>query len=145
VSLEHTARGIDPDQALAWWTDFRPGRHDHDFVPGARRRVRDAGPEGTVIEDAVRWLGLRVFSERVTAKQRGNKVQLVGENTFSTFRARYVFEHGFDPEGLVLRLSATIDLKGPLSYLEPVAKPIVERILAWDTDNHLEQMREALA
>lgn len=144
VEIEHAVEGVEPDRALAWWTDFREGRADHSFVPGARRRVTELGG-GARIHDRVVWLGIPVFSERVEARTRGNTVQLVGENTFARFEARYLFEHAFDPDGTRLTLTGRIELKGLLSWLDRLARPIVVRVLAWDTVKHLEQMREQLA
>lgn len=143
LRVEDTVPGIDPERARAWWTDFREGRHDHRFVPGARRSLEER-PDGVVIEDRVRWLGLPVFSERVRATERGNKVELVGENTWARFRARYVFEHTFDPEGTLVRLTAAIEAKGPLSWVQGLAKPLVRWFLGWDLGKHLEDLQSDL-
>jgi hypothetical protein len=97
-----------------------------------------------VIEDRVEWLGLPVFTERVRAQQRGNTVKLLGENTWATFRARYTFEPTFDPEGTQVSLVADVEPRGPLSWISGATRPIVERILRWDTRHHLEEMREEL-
>lgn len=144
LRIEETVEGIEPEAALAWWTDFQDGPHDHAFVPGARRRVRST-EGGFVIRDEVGWLGIPVFREEVEARPRGNKVELVGENTWARFRARYVFEHDFDPEGTLVRLTAEIDGKGPLSWVQRLVQPIVRAVLRWDTRKHLEQMRDELA
>lgn len=144
LRVEQTVEGVEPDEAMAWWTDFSPGREDHGFVPGAHRRVQEMD-EGTLIEDRVRWLGLTVFTERVRAHERGNKVELVGENSLATFRARYVFEHTFDPDGTLVRLVADISGRGPLTWVERLARPLVSWILRWDTRKHLDDMHEDLA
>lgn len=145
MELEDEAPGVEPEAALAWWADVREGPHDHAFVPGATRRVLHADERGFEVVDVVRWLGVPVFSEHTVARVRGNTVQLTGENTFARFEARYRFEHTFDPEGTRLVLAGTVDLKGPLSWVEGLARPVVERILAWDTAGHVEQMVDALA
>lgn len=143
VQVEQRVPGVDPDRAMAWWTDYREGRRDHGFVPGATRRVRER-PEGTLVEDRVRWLGVTVFSERVRVQARGNKVELVGENTWARFRARYVFEHAFDPDGTRVRLTADVRGRGPLAWVQGLARPLATAVLRWDTRRHLEQMREDL-
>lgn len=144
VELEARAEGVEPAAAIAWWIDVREGHEDHAFVPGARRRVLDADEGGFEVVDRVRWLGVPVFSEHTIARVRGNTVQVRGSNTFASFEARYRFEHGFEPEGTRLTLEANVDLRGPLSALERPARPIVERVLAWDTRRHVEQMVEGL-
>lgn len=144
VQIEQTVPGVEPDAALAWWSDFRSGRHDHRFVPGARRRVHAVDSQTTEIHDTVRWLGLPVFREHVLAQVRGNTVQLSGENTFARFEGRYRFEPVFDPEGTQLTLEATIDLKGPLAWIETLARPLVLAVLRWDTRRHLDEMADAL-
>lgn len=143
VELEDTVAGVDPERALSWWTDYREGQRDHTFVPGIERRVMEE-QRAHVIEDRVEWLGLPVFTERVRAQQRGNTVKLLGENTWATFRARYTFEPTFDPEGTQVSLVADVEPRGPLSWISGATRPIVERILRWDTRHHLEEMREEL-
>jgi hypothetical protein len=143
VEVQETVAGIEPEQALEWWTDYREGPVDHAFVRGARRRVHETD-RAHMIEDRVRWLGLPVFTERVRAQQRGNKVQLLGENTWATFRARYTFEPTFDPQGTEIRLVADIEGKGPLSWVDRLTRPLVARVLRWDTRHHVEHMREDL-
>ncbi len=144
VHLVERVDHVDPQQALAWWTDFQPGEHDHAFVPGAHRRILQDGERGAEILDTVTWLGLTVFRERVHARQRGNTVQLSGENTFARFSGRYRFEHVFEPEETEAALEATIDLKGPLAWIDTLAFPFVRWILRWDTRHHADQMRQAL-
>jgi hypothetical protein len=141
VEIEETVAGVDPDEALDWWTDYREGSEDHGFIRGADRRVVEEG-QAHMIEDRVEWLGLPVFTERVRAQQRGNTVQLLGENTWATFRATYTFDHTFDPEGTEVRLVADIEGRGPLSWVQSVTRPVVERVLRWDTRRHLAEMRE---
>jgi hypothetical protein len=143
VEIRETVEGVDPEEAMAWWTDFREGRVDHAFVRGAERRVHETG-DAHVIEDRVRWLGLPVFTERVRAQERGNTVQLLGENTWATFRARYTFEHTFDPEGTEIRLAADIEGRGPLSWVDALSRPLVVRILGWDLSHHVDDMRRDL-
>lgn len=142
LEIDERVDGVEPERALAWWTDFRSGEHDHGFVPGARRGILEDGPEGTLIADEVRWFGLPVFRERVRARVRGNTVQLDGENTFARFQGRYRFEHVFEPEGTRVVLAARIHLKGPLRWLERLGRPLIRTVLRWDTRKHLEQMAE---
>lgn len=144
VEIEETVEGVGPDQALAWWTDYREGPHDHGFLLEADRHVVEE-PEAAMIEDRVEWLGLPVFSERVRAQQRGNTVKLLGENTWATFRATYTFEHTFEPEGTEVRLVADVEGRGPLAWVQSAARPIVEGILRRDTRRHLDEMRADLA
>jgi hypothetical protein len=144
VSVEADVPGVAPEAARSWWLDVREGHTDHDFVPGATRRVVYADERSFEVEDRVRWLGLPLFRERSRARARGNTVQLVGENTFARFEATYRFEHAFAPEGTRLVLDATVDLKGPLAWGEGLARPVVERILRWDTEGHAEQLEAAL-
>lgn len=144
VHLVDRVDGIAPEAALAWWRDFQGGPHDHGFLPGAHRRILHTDEHGTEMEDTVTWLGLTVFRERVRARHRGNTVQLAGENTFARFSGRYRFEHVFEPEGTEVTLEATIELKGPLAWVETLAFPIVRAILRWDTRKHLDQMRDDL-
>lgn len=143
VEFEETVEGIVPEVALAWWTDYQEGEVDHSFVRGAQRSVRGE-TDAVMIEDRVEWLGLPVFTERVRAQPRGNKVELLGENTWATFRARYVFEHIFEPEGTLVRVSADIDGRGPLGWMDSLTRPIAVKILRWDTRKHLEEMQADL-
>lgn len=145
VLVEQSVPGVEPGAALAWWTDFRPGPQDHSFVPGAHREVHPADERAIEIHDTVRWLGLVVFRERVIVQTRGNTVQLSGENTFARFEGRYRFEPTFEPTGTRVTLEATIDLKGPLAWIERLLRPLVLGVLRWDTGKHLEEMRAALA
>lgn len=144
VEIEGQAPGVEPGAAIAWWIDVREGHEDHAFVPGARRRVLEADEHGFEVVDRVRWLGVPVFHEHTLARVRGNTVQVRGSNTFASFEARYRFEHAFEPEGTRVTLEASVELRGPLSVLERPARPIVGRILDWDTRRHLEQMVEGI-
>lgn len=143
VELRTRAEGVQPEEALEWWTDYREGSIDHAFVPGAHRRLHE-GERAQMIEDRVRWLGVPVFTERVRAQQRGNTVKLLGENTWATFRARYTFEPVFDPEGTEILLVADVEGRGPLSWVQGLTRPLVVGLLRWDTRRHVEQMREDL-
>lgn len=140
VRTERTIEGIPPARAASWWTDVRDGGTDHGFVPGATRHVLHADEHGFEVTDHVRWLGIPVFTEHATARVRGNTVHVVGENTYARFEARYRFEHAFEPEGTRLVLEAFVDPRGPLSWVSSLLEPLVERILAWDTDKHAAQL-----
>lgn len=143
VEIRDIAEDVDPEQALDWWTDYQDGEVDHAFVRGARRRVHEEA-DAHMIEDRVRWLGIPVFTERVRAQTRGNTVQLLGENTWATFRARYTFEPHFDPDGTEIQMVADIEGRGPLSWVDRLTRPVVVRILEWDLGHHIEQMRADL-
>ncbi len=142
VSTDETVEGLTPQRGISWWLDVREGRSDHAFVPGAERHVLHADEHGFELTDHVEWLGVRIFTEHALARARGNTVRVVGENTYARFEARYRFEHAFDPDGTRLVLDADVDLKGPLSWIARLLEPLIQRVVAWDTRKHANQLRD---
>lgn len=142
VEIEDLARGVDPKAAAAWWGDFRSGRDDHAFVPGATRRVTPAQPGAFHLEEETRLLGVTVWRETSTAHVGTDEVRFRGHNALARFEGRYAFEP--DAKGTRVRLVADIRLAKMLAWSDAVARPIVEQILEADLRGHLRQMTRDL-
>lgn len=139
IVLAQRAPGVPPERALAWWTDFREGPHDHAFVRGQRRTILAREGGRVSMRDDVRPLGVLVFRERTTAWREGNEVRFEGANTFSRFRGAYAFAD--DGEGgTTITLDAQVDLKGVLKAGLPIARPVARALLRADLRHHAEEL-----
>lgn len=143
IRIEETARQVDAEAALRWWTDFREGHHDHDFLPGARRRLLPSVEGRWRMREEVRPFGIPLFLEEVTAWRDGARVAFEGRNTVSTFEGAYAF--AAVPDGTRIALEASIRLRKGLGWGERVARPIARRILAQDLRGHARQLERDLA
>lgn len=136
--LTELARGVAPDQALAWWTDFREGRADHGFVPGQKRRILGRAKDGAVtMEDKSAFI-----REVTTARVEADRVVFEGVNTFSRFVGSYQFSSA--EKGTIVRLEADVELRPGLRFSEAVARPIARALLRADLRAHVKEMRRDL-
>lgn len=135
-------RGVPPEAALAWWTDFREGPHDHTFLRGAYRRILRHEGDVTVMEDEGKVLGVPLFRERTRARRAGNRVELEGENTVSRFRGAYRFEPAAG--GCLVTLLADVELKPALRWSRFAARPLAARFLRMDLEGHAREMKADL-
>lgn len=143
ITLQRVVPGVAPEAALAWWSDFHDGRHDHPTVPGQRRRVETSGDGAFAMEDEVRWLGVPVFRERTTARRVQDGVVFEGVNGFARFRGSYMF--AAVEGGTQVTLAAQVELRGALRWTDRLARPIVERILRADLAMHAREMARDLS
>lgn len=144
LRIDEFVPGVAPDRALAWWRDFREGREDHAFLPRVTRRILERGPAGVRMRDEARWLGIRVFRESVRAWDEEGGVAFEGENDFAVFEGAYRFAPDGEGRGTHIRLDAAIRLRPALRIGEPIARPIVLRILRSDLRHHAREMAEEL-
>jgi hypothetical protein len=134
VLLSRVARGVAPAAALAWWSDFQDGHHDHPFVPGERRRIVERDGSRTVMEDRA-----PLWRERTTAWVEADRVRIEGENLYARFRGAYVFEPHRD--GTLVRLDAVIAFKHVFVTGAFLARPL----LRLDLKGHVREMERDLA
>ena len=134
-------RGVPPDQAARWWSDFQDGRHDHAFLPGHRRRIVARAPGSVVMEEEMRILHVTLFRERTTAWPEERTVRFAGRNGFALFEGSYAFEE--HPEGTRIVLDATVTLTR-LRWADGAARPLVLVILRADLAAHAKDMRADL-
>ena len=138
VELSERVEGVAPGEALAWWMDFREGRVDHAFVPGAHRRVLDRSDSFAVLEETVQPLGVTLFRERLSVHRVGNAAKFEGTNNYAEFEGEYVFEESAG--GTLVRLVADVRLRKP--WVAP--KALVEAVLKHDLRWHAREMRKDL-
>lgn len=143
IEMEEKARGVAPEAALAWWTDFRDGPTDHGFVPGSHRRVVHRDGSDVTMEDAFGVGPVKVFSERTRARREGDSVRFSGTNTFGTFEGSYTFRPA--SAGTEIRLMAHVRLRKGLRWSEPVARQVAVRVLRQDLRAHVEELEKDLA
>lgn len=137
--LERDAPGVDASAALDWWTDFREGRADHAFLPGATRRILEQEPDGRVhIEERVQLAGLPVMRERWTGWREARAFRFAGRNTYSAFHGAYSFLPSRG--GTLVRLEAEIVLRPALRWAVALARPVARAILQKDLRGHVEEM-----
>lgn len=131
------ARGVPPERALAWWSDFREGKADHAWV---RRRILARGVDGRVTMEDRGFL----FRERTTARALADRVTFEGVNTFSRFVGAYVFERegtgGGEREGTRVTLEAEVRLKAGWRPFEVVARPVARALVRADLRYHARQL-----
>ncbi|MHB8585454.1 MAG: hypothetical protein ACYDDF_06410 [Thermoplasmatota archaeon] len=77
---------VRPADALAWWSDFQEGTHDHRFFPVSKRTIEAQSPGGTAMVDKSGF-----YVERTTAHVEGNVVVFAGVNNLARFEGRYAF------------------------------------------------------
>ncbi len=143
IELSATAPGVPRKQALAWWWDFREGTHDHRFLGLApHRTVRELRDGEVLVQDELRRLGIRVWWERLVAHLDGHAIAFEGENRLARFTGAYRFlaDHG----GTEVRLEADVHLRPVVALGRPVARPVIDRILAKDLEGHVAHMVEEL-
>lgn len=140
VRVAAVARGVSPEQAWAWWTDFREGPADHAFAPwGHPERRVETREDGTiVVTDTGKVLGFRWLEiEAVTlAKPR---VRFEARNNAGVFRGHYRFLP--DAEGT--RVEAVVDivaLHRPYRWGGPVARAFVGWFVGWDLRHHVREL-----
>lgn len=136
--LSEEIAGVEPREAARWWSDFRDGRADHSFLPGARRTITERAHDHTTMTEGVG----RFAWEHVTAWPSEKEVRFVGHNLLSRFDGVYRFEpSGNGPTATRIVLEAHIHLARGLHWSESAAKPIVEAILRADLRGHAKDMR----
>lgn len=138
IELTHFVAGVDPADALRWWSDFQDGHADHAFVPGARRRILARDGDATTMEERVRPLGIPLFRETTTARIEPHAVRFEGTNTFSRFQGAYFFEP--ISGGTRIRLGADIQMRPRLRPAATLARPLVKAILRRDLAGHAREM-----
>lgn len=135
MRLEVPVRGVTPDAAWAWWTDFRNGTEDHDFWGWARpeRRVEEREDGSLLITDTARVLGMRYLEvcEAMPAKPR---LRFDARNNFGRFRGHYRFLPG--EGGTRLEVAWEQELVPWLRAFGPVGRWLVRRMFAWDLRHH---------
>lgn len=142
IQMEDKARGVAPDAAVAWWSDFREGAVDHAFLPGARRRILRRDGADVTMEDEMGVGPVRLFHERARATTDGRAVRFSGTNSFGSFEGAYLF--GEAPEGTAIRLEATVRLRKGLRWSDAAAKPLAELALRHDLRQHAAAMERDL-
>lgn len=142
VTLSRLVRGVDPDDAARWWSDFQDGRTDHRFLPMTERRILARGRGSVTMEDVSRVLGVQVFRESVTSYVDAREVRFHGQNDYAAFSGRYAFERA--EVGTRIRLDADIRLRRGLAWADVAAKPLVVAILRVDLAGHANDLRRDL-
>lgn len=136
--------GVSPDQAFAWWTDFREGAHDHAFAAYAHpeRRVEHLGPGRLRVREAGKLLGWR-FEETSDVELAKPRVKLQTTNNFGRFRAAYRFL----PAQGGTTIELVLDITHPgrlLRWTGPLGRWGVKRFARWDLRMHAKDLeREA--
>ena len=139
MQLAVEARGVHPDQAWAWWTDFREGAHDHAFARWAHpeRRV-ERRPDGVVVlHESGRALGLR-YEEVTEVRLARPRLHFDGRTTFGRFRGTFRFLPS--PQGTRIEVAWDQQLRGPLRWLGPLGAWAVRRFFAWDLRHHVRDL-----
>lgn len=144
MRAEALVRGVSPDAAWAWWTDFRQGAEDHAFARWGHpeRRLQEREDGTILVTDTASLLGLRWLEvEEVTlAKPR---VRFEARNNAGVFRGHYRFL----PHAEGTRIEAVVDvvaLHKPYRWGGPLARAFVGWFVGWDLRHHAREMeREA--
>lgn len=142
MSLGHRVPGVTPRAAIAWWSDFQEGRHDHPFLPATRRRILARGSASVTMEEVTRVLGVQIFRESVTARIGEQEVRFAGQNDLARFDGAYAFHE--EGDGTRILLDAEIQLKPALRWADVAARPLVLTILKVDLSGHARHMRREL-
>jgi hypothetical protein len=137
--------GVQPDQAFAWWTDFREGAHDHAFARFGHpdRRVEVLGQGRVRVTESGKLLGwqFREVSDVELAKPR---VRLQTTNNFGRFRATYRFL----PSQAGTTIELVLDITAPgklLRWTGPFGRWGVKRFVRWDLRMHAKDLRREAA
>jgi hypothetical protein len=143
VRTEVQARGVSPDAAWQWWTDFRSGTEDHAFAAWAHPEREVAWlPDGRVrLRERAKVLGLRYEEEGVLelAKPR---IRFEATNTFGDFRGHLRFLPG--DGGTRIEVVWDMRLVRWLRWLGPLGRWGVRAFFAWDMRHHVRELeREA--
>ncbi|HEV8359176.1 MAG TPA: SRPBCC family protein, partial [Candidatus Thermoplasmatota archaeon] len=86
------ARGVSPEQAWRWWTDYREGAHDHAFARWAKpdRRVEELEDGRVRLTESGQVLGVR-FLEVATLELAKPRIRFDARNNFGSFRGTIRF------------------------------------------------------
>lgn len=136
---------VGPDQAWAWWTDFREGHEDHGFARWThpQRRVETLGEGRLRVTDEARVLGLRYREVAdLTLDPAQRTLHYDARSTFGRFRGRIAFVP--DEAGCRIVARWEQDLRGPLRALGPLGRWAVRRFYAWDLRHHVRDMERDL-
>lgn len=130
IQLSRHVRGVTPDRAHAWWSDFREGRTDHGWIPGERRRILSRNGNEVQMEDSIRGM----FRERTTATVEANAVRFRGENSLASFAGAYSFAP--DGDGTSIALDVELELRRGLGWTSWIARPIAKLVIGMDLAGH---------
>lgn len=143
MRVEVVARGVEPDAAWAWWTDFREGGADHRFARWAHpeRRVEERGGGRLAIEERARVGPLR-YREVVEVTLAKPELRFDARSTFGAFRGAFRFLP--DPRGTRVVVAWEMRLVPWLRALGPLGRGVVGWFYAWDLRQHVAELeREA--
>jgi hypothetical protein len=143
VRAEAVARGVTPDQAWAWWTDFREGAEDHAWAAWAKpdRRVQEWEDGSWQVTETATVLRLK-FLEVSRIELAKPRLRFDTRNNFGHFWGHYRFL----PDAGGTRIEGVWDqeLVRWLRWLGPLARFVVRRFFLWDLKHHLRDLeREA--
>jgi hypothetical protein len=138
------ARGVRPEDAWAWWTDFREGEEDHRWAAWAEpeRTVERLGPGHLRLRERARVGPLRF--EEVNDVQLAHPVlRFDARNTLGRFRGAFRFLQG--EGGTCIEVAWEQELARPLRWLGPLGRALVRRFYAWDLEHHVRDLEGAMA
>lgn len=128
-------RGVAPDAAWAWWTDYREGGDDHAFAAWAHPvREVEVRPDGSIaLTETARVLGL-TFWEKAVLRPAKPRLHFEAQNNFGRFRGHFRFLPA--EGGTRIEVVWEQDLVGWLRLLGPLGRFAVRRFYAWDLGHH---------
>ncbi|HWG92056.1 MAG TPA: SRPBCC family protein [Candidatus Thermoplasmatota archaeon] len=146
LRCEALAKGVTPEAAYGWWTQFQEGCDDHRFFrmpEGSGRRLLRVTPSEVEMEDAGRILWIPFIERTLALLDPPRAVHLRGRNSFSEFRGTYHFlPH---PEGTLVRFEGDVFPLGFLAILSPLGAPLVRAFVRKDLQGHVKELSHELA
>ncbi|MCA1813552.1 MAG: SRPBCC family protein [Halobacteriales archaeon] len=136
------ARGVRPDQAWAWWTDFREGGEDHGFARWAhpQRRVEELEPGVLQLTETGKVGPWKLLEVNVVRLERP-RLRFEARNNAGTFRGTIRFLP--DAEGTRIEVVWDERLVRWLRWLGPLGRFGVRAVYAWDLRRHARDLERA--
>jgi hypothetical protein len=144
VKADVVVPGVAPEEAWAWWTDFREGGEDHAFAAWAHpeRRVERREDGTVVLTETARVWRFR-FLEVAELELKKPRVKFQVRNNLGRFWGTYRFL----PAAGGTRLEGVWDqeLVRWLRWLGPLGRWAVRWFFAWDLRKHAEELAQDVA